>query len=622
MKMLTWSMGLFMSLLLSQLATAQSAVYVSPSGNDTNPGTQGSPVLTLSHALDLSRSSGVKKIILRGGKYYGVGVKLDNRDQGLTITNYKGEVPMLYGGKIVSQFQPEGKFVYASVPGSNNRSWDFRMILIGDSLRSRARVPAQGALTLNNQFNAKILAATQGYYSQQPKDSQMRILQFKPRDIPNNLDINNAELTIYHQWDESYVGVQNIDTVNHTLTFTYPASRPLGAYVDNNPNARQYVIWNTREGMTQPGQWYLDRTRQRLYYWPQSGESASNLQVLVPFYNHIIYFSKGADHITLSGLYFSAASNVLQNEKMTAWNVDGAIEGTSNYTTLSNLTIQNTTGGGIKITGQGNLIQNLKIYQSGGPGIVTTGPGVRIDGAQINRVGVVFAGAAGMNVGGNNDTISNCIIAHCPYSGISLGGANDLIYNNLITDYMYFFIDGAAIYSGAVQSARIFNNILIGTNIAQPQRFTMGLYFDEKSTGCFAQNNLVINSGNALHLHIADHHDISNNIFLDAGRQFIRAENSKYMAIDSNLFYSAQFQMYAPDSDLASFTANAVYVSNLNASAQPIIRSEFTATNAKGYVPPPNNISLQAWMNKQGLNKYVILSRFTPAQLNTILQNH
>lgn len=69
--MLTWSMGLFMSLLLSQLATAQSAVYVSPSGNDTNPGTQGSPVLTLSHALDLSRSSGVKKIILRGESIMG-----------------------------------------------------------------------------------------------------------------------------------------------------------------------------------------------------------------------------------------------------------------------------------------------------------------------------------------------------------------------------------------------------------------------------------------------------------------------------------------------------------------------------------------------------------------------
>ncbi len=619
MKYLLWSIGFYACLLFSPVSIGQNtAIYVSPSGNDAGAGTQSSPVLTLSHALDLARSSASKKIVLRGGKYYGVGITLDQRDQGLQITNYQGETPILYGGKLVSGFQQEGQFVYAPVPGSNNRSWDFRMLLVGDSVRPRSRYPAQGGFTLLNQFNAKILGANEGYYSSKPTDAQMRQLQYNATDVDNGLDPNNAELSIFHQWDESYVGLQNVDTVNHVLTFTYPASRPLGSYSASNPTARQYVIWNTKEGMTQPGQWYLDRTRQRLYYWPLDGETPSSIQVVAPFYNHIIAFNKGADNITISGLTFTASSNQLQNEKMTGYNIDAAIEGTGNNVTLINLSIRNTTGTGIKLTGNNDLLSKLQLYQTGGPGLVTNGNNDHIDQVRITYVGVVFTGASGMNVTGTSDTISNCLINHAPYSGITMGGKNSIIENNTLLDFMNFLSDGAGIYLGRVSGMQVLNNTLVGSNLTLKN--CQGLYFDELGNNNDAENNLVINSGNVVLFNVSNHIHVSNNIFLDAGKQYINANRASALSVDSNLFFSGEFHLFIQDSSLASFSSNGVYLNNQAAAVKPFALKYFQ-TNTKGYVPVPHNVSLHYWLSQNGLNKVIDMSRFTQAQLNVFPQN-
>ena len=69
------------------------------------------------------------------------------------------------------------------------------------------------------------------------------------------LDLKNAEITVYHMWDESVVGVKSLDPATQVIRFANPAGHPPGAFGVHN-----YVVWNVREGMTAPGQWYLDRT--------------------------------------------------------------------------------------------------------------------------------------------------------------------------------------------------------------------------------------------------------------------------------------------------------------------------------------------------------------------------
>ena len=54
---------------------------------------------------------------------------------------------------------------------------------------------------------------------------------------------------VYHMWDELLVGLAAHDPATRTLTFARPAAHPAGAFGVNT-----YVVWNVREGMTEPGQ--------------------------------------------------------------------------------------------------------------------------------------------------------------------------------------------------------------------------------------------------------------------------------------------------------------------------------------------------------------------------------
>ncbi len=74
------------------------AIFVSPSGSDSNSGTQGSPLLTLQKALSKAssqiNSGGNGVIIMREGTYgstYFYDLAQGNKDHYVTITNYPGE---------------------------------------------------------------------------------------------------------------------------------------------------------------------------------------------------------------------------------------------------------------------------------------------------------------------------------------------------------------------------------------------------------------------------------------------------------------------------------------------------------------------------------------------------
>lgn len=77
--------------------TSAAKVFVAPSGSDSNPGTISRPVKTLRRALEMSIAGG--QVVLRGGTYpVSENSGSIYRDkQGVTVTNYPGEVPVLDG---------------------------------------------------------------------------------------------------------------------------------------------------------------------------------------------------------------------------------------------------------------------------------------------------------------------------------------------------------------------------------------------------------------------------------------------------------------------------------------------------------------------------------------------
>jgi len=79
------------------------------------------------------------------------------------------------------------------------------------------------------------------------------------------------------------VGISRNDTENHVLTFSNPGGHPPGAF-----GVKKYVVWNVREGLMQPGKWYLDRTAGKIVYWPLPDEDMTAVKSIAPTVESIV----------------------------------------------------------------------------------------------------------------------------------------------------------------------------------------------------------------------------------------------------------------------------------------------------------------------------------------------
>lgn len=132
-------------IVLGCASCSKSAIFVSTDGNDLYPGSEAKPVATIGKALELSRRGTSKNIIIREGRYYEVSCKLSAIDSGLQISGEQGKKVYLFGGKKLSNWKKEGDWVVADAPGTADRSWDFRILIVNDTLRTRARLRETGA---------------------------------------------------------------------------------------------------------------------------------------------------------------------------------------------------------------------------------------------------------------------------------------------------------------------------------------------------------------------------------------------------------------------------------------------------------------------------------------------
>ena len=308
-------------------ATA-AVVYVAVNGDDGNSGTKERPFATLEAARDAARKSDAEphRIVVMPGDYLLANtLELDMRDSGLTIEAEPAGKATLYGGKLVTGWQRDGDhFWCADLPGVKEGTWDFRALIVNGRLAERACFPGTDAFENLGTWNLPLLPAVAGHWERKPTREELTTMPYDPQDIPATLDVRNAEVRLYHMWAESLVGVASNDTDRHALILSSEPAWPPGAL-----NRRKYVILNTREGMTRPGQWYLDRTAGRVVYWPLLDEDLAEIKVIAPTTERILRISgssqQNAESITIRGLTLQATTAPLKPASFGAGAFDGAL---------------------------------------------------------------------------------------------------------------------------------------------------------------------------------------------------------------------------------------------------------------------------------------------------------
>ncbi|MBN1806433.1 MAG: right-handed parallel beta-helix repeat-containing protein [Sedimentisphaerales bacterium] len=521
--------------------------YVAVNGSDSWSGrlpnansqrTDG-PFATLEAACKAARRGDTERrrtIVIQGGQYFfDEPLVLTGRDAGLTIESEQGAKACIYGGRKVSGWKRDGeKFYSADLSGVKDGSWDFRALVVNGRFCPRARLPEKGYFEHLSSFNVPWMSSTGGGWKRKPTEEELTTLKYRSEDLGPWLDINNAEVTVYHMWDESMVGVRRMDSDSNTLTFTTPAGHPPGAF-----GVKRYVIYNVREGMTKPGQWYLDRSAGKVVYRPVAGEDMAKAEVIAPTIESIIRIEGTRDRpvedITIKGLTLSVTTTPLRAGGFGAGRFEGAVNITSaNNCRLIDLEIVNVGGQGIKASGNNLLVEYCHVHHTGACGIRCSGTGCVVSDNHIHDVGLTYPSAIAMQGGGKECRIIHNEIHETPYTAVNCGGQNNRIENNLIYHAMQELHDGAGIYCFAG------NGLILRGNFIRDIIDTGGYgasayYLDERSENCLVEGNLSVGIARPSHNHMAQRNTIRNNVFISDGDARLTFPKSSDYTVEKNI---------------------------------------------------------------------------------------
>ena len=347
-------------------------------------------------------------------------------------------------------------------------------------------------------------------------------------DFKNSTDI---DVKLMHFWCEDLLPVLSIDKESGKITTTKPTA--MKARVDDN-----YILENVREALSLPGEWYLDRSEEKLYYIPEDGDTIENT-VLYAGKNEQFITINGASNISFQGIEFINSdwnhvdgqfignpfdeSHELYNtvkygveHPQAAYEVPAALYVTaSEGVTFTDCRFENISYTAIKFDNASKncRIESCEFNEIGGNAIFIHGEfvvpastqNIDVTDCHISKYGRIFNNAIGILLTHAID----CDLTHNEihdgwYTGVSVGwnwGYADNPTNNInISNNLIYNIgngwlsDMGGIYTLGIQPDTVIReNIIynVGCDEGAYGYGGWGIYLDEGSSGILVEKNLV-----------------------------------------------------------------------------------------------------------------------------------
>ncbi len=296
--------------------------WVSTQGSDSNPGTEQAPFRTLQRARDAVRALGAEwfeyddvVVYIEEGTYrLEQPLELSGMDSGrnnhdVVYSASPGAHPVISGAIEVTDwslyYAPLG--IYRASVGSHTS----RQLYVNGNRATRAQTTSNPAGFLPSWTAGGIEFIPTTLNPEAWRDAST---WKNPQDI---------EAVLVTQWKMMRVPFESITPysfpTNGLITLQQPAWNNANVYWDKDTMAPgEWSFWevtrfeNAYEFLTQPGQWYLDKTEGWLYYIPLSGEDINQADVELPILETLIDGQGTQElpihHIRFEGLTFSYAT--------------------------------------------------------------------------------------------------------------------------------------------------------------------------------------------------------------------------------------------------------------------------------------------------------------------------
>lgn len=498
--------------------------YVSTNGKDDHDGSQAAPFRTIERAREAARAAAPNQsadivVYLEGGRYeLNDTLRFDGNDSGrnghrVVYRSVPGDEVQISGGRQITGWTHFRDGIYrASAPVSA-----FRQLYINGQRGVRARTPDNG-------------------YNRISSWGDDKTIRVPANQVSNWSNLNQIEIVVNKHWHQSRLRIESIYTNGDTAYIVpmEPArSSEWGVRWPNREPNQPYFFENSLDFLDQPGEWYLDRNQQQVYYMPRPGEKIETAEIIAPRLERLLEV-KGASNLDFIGLTFEHSNwthpdqdGFIPIQANLYVNPGGVwlpsalhLEFTDNVRLERNV-IRKMGGGAIALhagTHRTQIVGNaIADVAASGISVYTNindrnppehekSRGDMVRNNYITRVGQDYPGGVGI-VGTYTDglVIEHNELFNNPYSAISVGWGwtnedtalrNNVVRYNRIHQVMNLMDDGAGIYTLSKQPGGLYEENYIYDLTRNPWAGTYeitALYLDEQTAGITMRNNVVRN---------------------------------------------------------------------------------------------------------------------------------
>jgi Right handed beta helix region len=587
--------GLFCTRATAQEKAPAADVFVATNGNDGWSGTlpepnttrTDGPVASIQRARDVVRDRKATErdrsrpylVHLRGGIYYlSEPLRLSPADSGsanapIVYAAFPGERPVLSGGSLLTGWKVSSTGQWElDIPEVKSGAWKFSQLFVNDQRRFRPRLPKTGYFNFGHEVPPSNAAKNSGYDRFTYLDEDLHA------DWKN---LNDVEITAFHEWTTSTFRVAALDETKRTVTtlgHTY-TTQPWGKF----RAGYRYRVENVSEALTEAGEWYLDQQSGDITYLAEPGERIDNTTIIAPRLEHLLILTNSGSngepvcYIRFEGLTFAHTSWLLPKMGIStgqaAMGVSAAIVAVgTQHVTFDHIAVRNTGGYAIAL-GPGsefNSIINSEFVDLGAGGITVgqiitsqTDPddlkavgstevgNNKIDNNLIASGGRIHPSAAGIWIGQSaNNIVSNMDIHDFYYTGISVGwtwgyGSTACRHNVVSRNLIYDIGQGVLSDMGGIYTLGVGTGTTVSENVIHDvtgySYGGYGLYADEGSSEiAFAKNLVYRTSHGGFFFNYGKHDIVRDNIFAfgrDHQLGFERPENHHSLTFERNIIF-------------------------------------------------------------------------------------
>ncbi|MEX2381858.1 MAG: right-handed parallel beta-helix repeat-containing protein [Opitutales bacterium] len=455
-------------------------IYVAPNGDDTAAGSAGAPLATLEAARDRIRE--VRQIEGERKTVISIHGDIHKREAAFRLSEADSgtlEAPIIYRGAV----EQNGKTAQQARLSGGRRITNFTPVTNGaalDRLPEHAREHVvQADLTAHDITNAGTLhrrgfgaqaqAALELFFENEPmtlarwpnagwttiasapaddaQDEDARTIGFAG-DRPERW-VNAPEAWAFgywnHGWADEHMPIESIDTEARRIT--------LGARHSYGFREEQrFYVYNVLEELDTPGEWYVDRETNLLYFWPPEGTALDEAEVMVSVLEEPLIVVENASHVRFENL-------VLEGTRDTAVTISGGEK-----VTLAGSVIRNVGRHGVTVSnGRRHRIVSCDLHHLGERGIHFSGGDrqtlTHAGHEAINNHIHHFSRwsrtyRAAIHLSGVGHIAEHNLIHDAPHMAIGFGGNDHRIAFNEIHHVLTQTDDAGALYIGRDWTAR------------------------------------------------------------------------------------------------------------------------------------------------------------------------